>query len=255
MGKRTYTSWLCVELSTVAYKEAWNLQSHLVAVRKAGALDTNVILLLEHLPVFTLGKRGGLNNLTVPENFLVKEGIAVVQVERGGNITFHGPGQLVMYPIIDLQDAGLRVVDYVYKLEEVMIRTAQDWGITAERNPLNRGVWVGNSKLGSVGIAVRRGICFHGAAFNVNVSLKPFEWMKPCGLQGVTVTSLEQELSNRVSMNHVREGLRHHLGVVFGVKLVMKNYSELQRILRRGNSSPANHTAEKGLSPSVWARE
>ncbi len=253
MHRRTDNSWLCIELPATEYREAWNLQCRLVAAKRRGVLDTNVILLLEHLPVFTLGKRGGLNNLTVSETFLEKEGIAVIQVERGGNITFHGPGQLVMYPIIDLQGAGLRVVDYVSKLEEIMIRTARDWGIAAERNPLNRGVWVGNSKLGSVGIAIRRGISFHGAAFNVNLSLEPFKWINPCGLQDITVTSLEQQLSRRVFMNDVRESLKHHLSAVLGVELVMKNYSELQRILERDDFPSACHSREQGQYSSVWA--
>jgi lipoate-protein ligase B len=210
---------LCAELPITPYEEAWKLQSTLVTERREGVLDEDVVLLLEHFPVFTLGRRGGLENLTVHESFLEQEGIGVVQVERGGNITFHGPGQLVIYPIIDLKNAGLRVVDYVHKLEEVMIRTSQDCGIVAERNPLNRGVWVGNSKLGSVGIAIRRGISFHGAAFNVNVSLKPFEWMKPCGLQDVTVTSLELQLSRKVPMLHLRQTVRHHIEELFGVEL------------------------------------
>jgi lipoate-protein ligase B len=216
-------------------------------------LDKDVVLLLEHLPVFTLGRRGGLENLAVPEAFLKKEGIAVVQVERGGNITFHGPGQLVMYPIIDLQSIGLRVVDYVHKLEEVMIRAAQDWGVVAERNPLNRGIWVGNSKLGSVGIAIRRGICFHGAAFNVNVSLKPFEWMKPCGLKGVTVTSLEEQSSGNVSVDHVRDSFKHHFGAVFGAELVMREYSELQPLLGHDHFLSICHSRGKGLCSSAWA--
>ena len=211
--------WLCVELPTVGYEEAWDLQCRLVDARRKGVLETNVILLLEHFPVFTLGRRGGLENLAVSQAFLKEAGLAIVQVERGGNITFHGPGQLVMYPIIDLQRAGLRVIEYVHKLEEVMIRTARDWGILAQRNSLNRGVWVGNSKLGSVGIAIRRGICFHGAALNVNVSLKPFEWINPCGLQDVTVTSLEQQLSSSVSVSHVRERLKHHFSRVFNIEL------------------------------------
>jgi lipoate-protein ligase B len=223
--------WLCVELPVTEYKEAWNLQGHLVAARRHGVVDTDVILLLEHLPVFTLGRRGGFENLAVSQAFLEEEGIAVVQVERGGNITFHGPGQLVIYPIIDLQRAGLRVVDYVYKLEEVMIRTAQDWGVVAERNSLNRGVWVGNSKLGSVGIAIRRGICFHGAALNINLSLRPFEWIKPCGLQDVRMTSIEKELSQRIAINHVRETAKHHLGVVFGAELASTSPIQLQSIL------------------------
>jgi lipoate-protein ligase B len=164
----------------------------------------------------------------VSANFLEKAGIPVVKVERGGNITFHGPGQLVIYPIINLQVAGLSVVDYVENLEEVMIRSAADWGIKAERNPINRGVWVGNNKLGSIGIAIRRGICFHGMAFNVNVSLKPFGWIIPCGLQDMGITSMERELSRKVSMNQVRETVKHHLEAVFGVALVITSLEKLK---------------------------
>ncbi len=232
MHNRLDNRWLCIELPATEYREAWNLQSHLVAARKERIIDTNVVLLLEHPPVFTLGHRGGSENLTVSEDFLQKAGIPVIQVERGGSITFHGPGQLVVYPIINLQSAGLRVVDYVENLEEVMIRTALDWGIRAERNPINRGVWVGKNKLGSIGIAIRRGICFHGMAFNVNISLKPFGWINPCGLQNVGMTSMEQELSRKVSMNRVREAVKYHLKAVFGVELVMKSPSELRYILR-----------------------
>jgi len=231
--------WLSVDLPLVGYREAWDLQSDLVAARKDGMIATDVILLLEHPPVFTLGRRGGLDDLTVSMDFLEKAGIPVIQVERGGNITFHGPGQLVMYPIVDLRRARLKVVDYVQNLEEVMIRTAADWGIQAERNPINRGVWVGNRKLGSIGIAIRRGICFHGAAFNVNPLLRPFGWINPYGLQDTRVTSMEQELSDKVSANQVRDILKHHVEMVFGVDLVQMSPSELQSILA---ADPYGHT-------------
>lgn len=220
--------WLCIELPVTEYREAWQLQSNLVAARKDKIVNDNIVLLLEHPPVFTIGRRGGLNNLTVSANFLEKAGIPVVQVERGGNITFHGPGQLVMYPIIDLQVAKLGVVDYVEKLEEVMIRAAADWGIKADRNPINRGVWVGNNKLGSIGIAIRRGICFHGMAFNVNISLKPFGWINPCGLDNMGITSMEREISRKVSMNQVRESIKLHLKSVFGIRLVMTSLQKMK---------------------------
>lgn len=220
--------WLCIELPVTEYREAWQLQSNLVAARKDKIVNDNIILLLEHPPVFTIGRRGGLNNLSVSANFLEKAGIPVVQVERGGNITFHGPGQLVMYPIIDLQVAKLGVVDYVEKLEEVMIRAAADWGIKADRNPINRGVWVGNNKLGSIGIAIRRGICFHGMAFNVNISLKPFGWINPCGLDNMGITSMEREISRKVSMNQVRENIKLHLKSVFGIGLVMTSLQKMK---------------------------
>ena len=220
--------WLCIELPVTGYREAWQLQSNIVAARNDKIVDNNVILLLEHPPVFTIGRRGGLSNLSVSANFLDKAGISVVQVERGGDITFHGPGQLVIYPIIDLQVAKLGVVDYVEKLEEVMIRAAANWGIRAERNPINRGVWVGNNKLGSIGIAIRRGICFHGMAFNVNISLKPFGWINPCGLENVGTTSMEREISRIVSMNQVRENIKLHLESVFGIGLVMTSLQEMK---------------------------
>lgn len=220
--------WLCIELPVTEYREAWQLQSNLVAARKDKIVNDNIVLLLEHPPVFTIGRRGGLNNLSVSADFLEKAGIPVVQVERGGNITFHGPGQLVVYPIIDLQVAKLGVVDYVEKLEEVMIRAAADWGIKADRNPINRGVWVGNNKLGSIGIAIRRGICFHGMAFNVNISLKPFGWINPCGLDNMGITSMEREISRKVSMNQVRENIKLHLKSVFGIGLVMTSLQKMK---------------------------
>ena len=217
----------CIELSTMDYRQAWDLQGHLVAGRKDKSIDTDVVLLLEHPPVFTIGNNGGLNNTTVSADFLTTAGIPVIRVERGGDITFHGPGQLVIYPIIDLRAARLSVSDYIEDLEEVMIRAAQDWGIKAERNPINRGVWVGNNKLGSVGIAIRRGICFHGLALNVNLSLEPFSWINPCGLPNVGMTSMQQELSRKLSMNQVGEAAKGHFEAVFKVELVMTSLDRL----------------------------
>lgn len=219
---------LYVDLPLTDYLDAWYLQTNLVAARKNRLIHHNVILLLEHPSVFTLGRRGGTDNLSVSEKFLKNAGIALIRVERGGDITFHGPGQLVIYPIIDLRLAGLKIVDYVSKLEEVMLRTAADWGIKATRNPLNRGIWVGNNKLGSIGIAVRRGICFHGMALNVNVSLKPFEWINPCGLLDVGTTSMQRELCRKIPMQRVRETIKRHLESVFEVTLAPTNLEELK---------------------------
>jgi lipoate-protein ligase B len=219
--------WFLIELPVMEYTKAWKLQNSLVGARKDGVIDKDIILLLEHPPVFTLGRRGGLKNLTVSEDFLEKAGVPVVHVERGGNITYHGPGQIVMYPIIDLRAARLGVIDYVGLLEEVMILTAADWGIEAGRNPLNRGVWVGNNKLGSIGIAIRRGISFHGMAFNVNLSLEPFGWINPCGLQNIGITSIEREFSRKVSMDQVREAIKRHVETVFSVELVMTDLKQV----------------------------
>ncbi len=216
----TLKKWLCIDLPRTGYRGAWKLQTDLAAARKDNRIDTDVVLLLEHPPVFTLGRRGGRENLNVSEEMLTNRGIPVIQVERGGDITYHGPGQLVVYPVVDLTAARLGVVDYVEMLEEVVIRAAADWGIAAGRNPLNRGVWVGNSKIGNIGIAVRRGISFHGVAININLSLEPFTWINPCGLTGIGITSLEKELGRRVCMVSVRRRVKHHLGQVFKVDLI-----------------------------------
>jgi len=225
------TEWFCVDLPTMAYTEAWTLQGRLVAARKKTALDTDLVLLLEHPPVFTLGRRGGLNNLKVSKASLKAAGIPVIQVERGGDITFHGPGQLIMYPILDLQKARLTVTDYVKSLEEIMIRLGRDYGVEAERNPRNRGVWVGARKLGSIGVAIRKGISFHGMALNVNPSLEPFQWIHPCGLQDVGITSIAEEGTIDVSVDQARHRIREHIETVFHVKLVTLGWSELQTLL------------------------
>jgi len=214
-------------LPVIEYQKARNLQSYLVSARKDKKIDSDIILILEHPQVFTLGRRGGLKNLSVSEVFLKKVKIPIIQVERGGDITFHGPGQVVVYPIINLEKARLSVTDYVSKLEEVMIQTSEDLGVHPQRSSLNRGIWVGRKKLGSIGIAVRRGISFHGMALNVNMSLEPFNWINPCGLQNIKMTSIRQELSHPVSMPHVRQTIKQHFESIFGIELAATDIKEL----------------------------
>jgi lipoate-protein ligase B len=209
----------CIQLYSFDYREGWDLQTRLVSARKEGSLDRDIFLILEHLPVFTLGRNGRMDNLKVSEEGLSSSGIQVIRVERGGDITYHGPGQLVIYPIIDLQENALSVADHVSLLEEIMIRTASDFGVAAVRRAANRGVWVEDRKLGSVGVAVRRGIAFHGLALNVDLSLAPFEWINPCGLSGVRMTSLEKESSGVVSVDEVRTRAKTHMEECLGVRL------------------------------------
>ncbi len=220
-------SWLDLDLDRVDYREAWALQENLIRARRAGSLKNDIVLFLEHPPVFTLGRRGGRQCLLVSEAFLEKAGIPIIQVERGGNITYHGPGQLVVYPIVDLQTARIKVVDFVGGLEEVMMRTAEKWGIAAKRNAANRGIWVGPKKMGSIGIAVRRGISFHGLALNVQTDLTPFSWIQPCGLQDVGMTTMRQESAQTFSMHQVRKVLKRQFEAVFDIKLVHTELSEL----------------------------
>ena len=167
-----------VNLGLMDYHQAWELQSSLVAARINGSLDRDTILFLEHPAVFTLGRRGGRDYLQVDETFLKEAGISIVQAERGGFITYHGPGQLVVYPIIDLQARRLGVPAFVAALEDILLQAVKTWGIRARRNTANAGIWMGNHKMGSIGIALRKGISFHGLALNVNVDLTPFSWIE-----------------------------------------------------------------------------
>jgi lipoate-protein ligase B len=209
-----------------------------VAARSQGLFDTAVLLFLEHPPVFTLGRRGGRENLRVSEAWLDRSGIPVVQVERGGNITYHGPGQLVVYPIVHLPRFGLGVVDLVDRLEEVMIRTCAAWGVASGRNPMNRGVWVGMKKIGSIGIAVRRGVSFHGLALNVDLDLKPFGWIQPCGLEGVGVTSIQAEAGSPIGIADAKRIMHKHIEAVFQTRLTPISREHLFSVL--GNAKMAS---------------
>ena len=240
--------WLMLDLGLLEYRKAWDLQVRLLEARKDGILKQDAVLFLEHPPVFTLGRRGGLNNLKVSEEFLRSRDLPVAHVERGGDITYHGPGQLVLYPIVNLREAKRGVVDFVGALEEVMIRTLADWGIQGERNSLNRGVWVGLSKIGSIGIAVRRSISFHGLALNVNTDLEPFTWIHPCGLHGVTVTSMKKISGQDLSMAEVKESAAFHLEEVFGVGLETISLKQIEHLLME-SKEVINHIPVHGSIP------
>jgi lipoate-protein ligase B len=162
---------------------------------------------------------------------LEKESIDVVQVERGGDITYHGPGQLVIYTLMDIQRARIGAPDLVSALEAIMIDLAAAFGIEAERNPLNRGVWIGNEKLGSIGIAVRKGVTFHGLALNVNTDLTHFSWINPCGLQNVGMTSPEKALLRKIDMNEARRIVRGCIESSLDVKLKRIEPEELKHII------------------------
>ena len=218
-------NWRCLELGTIDYQEALNLQRRLVAAKQQDRLKADTLILLEHPAVFTLGRQGGRQNLKVAEAFLMAQGIAIIQAERGGDITFHGPGQLVGYPIVNLQANGWEATGLVAGLEEVMIRTLSEWGIQAGRKGLNRGVWHADQKIGSIGIAVSKGISFHGFALNVQLDLEPFEWIHPCGLSGIRVTSMQNILAHPVSITAVRQSLKQQVESVFKVKLLVESWA------------------------------
>ncbi len=217
MAQASENQWTRRDLGVVPYGEALEIQYRLAReVRATG--DAGIVLFLEHAPVFTLGKRGGRENLTASDDFLAARDVAVFETERGGNITYHGPGQLVVYPIVNLKATGLGVADYVDRLEEIMLRTAANWGVRAERNAKNRGVWIGNNKLGSIGIAVKRGIALHGLALNVTTDLAPFGWINPCGLTDIGIISLAMAGAVDITIEKVRDVLAAHMAAVFNIQ-------------------------------------
>jgi len=206
-----------LDLGLIDYPAAWALQQKLVAARVENRIARDILLFLEHPPVFTLGRRGGLENLLVSESFLQDAGVPVIQAERGGVITYHGPGQIVVYPIMNLHARRIGVKDFVAAMEEAMLQTAAHWHIAAGRNPVNSGIWVGNQKMGSIGIALRKGVSFHGLALNVNLDLTPFSWIQPCGLQGVSMTSLKNELGRELPLNEVLKVLKNQLAAALEI--------------------------------------
>jgi lipoyl(octanoyl) transferase len=214
-----------VDLKVMDYQEAYDLQQRISDAKTGGLFDPDVVLVLEHLPVFTLGKRGGSENLRVDTSFLQDRGIPVVPTRRGGNITYHGPGQLVVYPIVDIARAKIGVADFVNILEETMIMTCRTFDIDAERNPKNHGIWVGSNKIGSIGLSVKHGVCHHGLALNVNLDMEPFSWINPCGLAGVGMTSMVRELEDKNQpipfdmIDIVRQTLVNSLAATTGFKL------------------------------------
>ncbi|MGE0086646.1 MAG: lipoyl(octanoyl) transferase LipB [Desulfococcaceae bacterium] len=207
----TSKTFLWIELPLTPYEKALDMQRKIVEAKKEKHLKNDAVLVLEHPPVFTLGRNRGRENLTVSEEFLAEKGVQIFQTERGGNITFHGPGQLVVYPILDMNAGRLGIREYVEGLEEIMTKTVREWGISANGDAKNRGLWIGNRKLGSIGVAVKHGICFHGLALNVNMDLHPFTWINPCGLCNIQMSSMEKESGKKISLADVREVLKKHM--------------------------------------------
>lgn len=167
----------------------------------------DVLFLLEHPQVFTLGRNARPENVLIDGGMLKKMGIPVVQTERGGDVTYHGPGQLVGYPILKLKDNGMTVSSFVRKLEEVMINALVGFGIEAEGSPRGRGVFVGDKKIGALGLRIKDGIGMHGFALNVNTDLRYFDYIVPCGLKGVKVTSMAELLGHGVDMAQVQDAV------------------------------------------------
>src|SRR5215510_6389520 len=197
-------------LGRVAYAEGLELQARLVAQRQAGEIP-DTLLLLEHDPVFTLGRNARVENVLLPQAALRARGFEVYETGRGGDVTYHGPGQVVGYPIVELPPGRRDVHRYVRDLEEAMIRTCLDYGVAAARVAGLTGCWVGSEKIGAIGVRIARWVTSHGFAFNVSTDLAPFDLIVPCGIRGRGVTSLERLLGRRIDQDEVADRLASHL--------------------------------------------
>jgi lipoyl(octanoyl) transferase len=197
-----------VDLGRRAYEPVWRAMQAFTDARDDATPDE--LWLVEHEPVFTLGQAGR------PEHVLMPGDIPVLQVDRGGQVTYHGPGQIVLYPLLDLKRLRIGVKDYVCRLEQAMIDTLADWNIHAERRAGAPGVYVNGAKIGALGIRVRRGCTFHGLAFNVAMDLEPFRRINPCGYEGLRVTSMH-DLGGPSGPDAVKPVLIAHVARQFGL--------------------------------------
>ncbi|MGH9604050.1 MAG: lipoyl(octanoyl) transferase LipB [Terriglobales bacterium] len=220
-----------LQLGALDYATALRLQQSLVDLRKSGAIG-DVLLLLEHTPVITLGRNAKRQHVLASEARLAETGVEIFECDRGGDVTYHGPGQLVGYPIVDLRGSqpSIGAVEFVRRLEEVLIRTCADFGVAAERVAGMTGVWTKadstqrrgdaektgeQGKIAAIGVHISRGVTSHGFALNVNTDLSYFDLIVPCGLAAKPVTSIAKELGRPVAMDEVAQTVARHFGGVF----------------------------------------
>lgn len=219
---------IVTQLGRMDYREALALQEKLLNIRQQGRIS-DVLLLVEHPPVLTLGRRGKYHNILLPVDELRKRGINIYEVNRGGDVTYHGPGQLVGYPIMDLKQHGADIKSFIWNLEEVFIRLLKEqYGITADRDEKKyTGVWVENQKITAIGIAVNRWVAMHGCAFNINTNLEHFQWINPCGITDKGVTSLAQLTGSTCDFEKVTAQVVEYFAEIYEVKPVPVSKNDL----------------------------
>jgi lipoyl(octanoyl) transferase len=248
------TTCLTVDLGLIGYADAYALQRRIVAARKADAIE-DVLLLCEHPHVITQGRNGKREHLLAGENVLRQKGVEFHETSRGGDVTYHGPGQIVGYPILNLAAIRRDVVWYVRMLEEVMIRASSDFGVDATRETGKTGIWVApnvaaadlrgrfadspTEKLGAIGVHISRWVTSHGFAYNVSTDLRFFDLIVPCGIADRKATSLEKLLSRKVDSPEVAARLKAHFAEVFGLRIQAATPEDLLEILRKAEL-PAN---------------
>ncbi len=245
-------------LGRLAYAEAWDLQRAFHEGKVEGRTGDDYLFLLEHPPVFTIGRNGDANNLIAPQQVVTDRGAEVFHVDRGGDITFHGPGQLVGYPIVGLADPK-QIVPYVRKLEEVLIRTVAEFGVEAWREEGYTGVWTDHGKVAAIGVRVSRRVSMHGFALNLDPDMDFFTMMNPCGIEDRPVTSLSELAGRKVSLEEAVEVVESHFADVFGYAETETQHAafvrgqgkpkefEVDRLLANGTFSPERPSLEPVL--------
>lgn len=225
-------SLVVLHLGTFEYASSLALQRELAQQRLEGQIPDH-LLLLEHPPVYTLGSAGRKEHLLFPEEFFRQKGADIFYIGRGGDVTFHGPGQLVGYPILDLRYYNKDVHQYVRRLEETILRTLKEYGVWAERKPGLPGVWVGEDKIAALGIEVRKWITRHGFAFNISTDLSYFQWIIPCGIPDKGVTSLKALRGEAPPMEEVSQKIVKHFVSLFGYTEVQERFEKGEETLKR----------------------
>lgn len=220
--------WL--DLGFIPYTPAFAIQERILHARLEGKLPVTVIV-QENPPTFTIGRDGSSANILISPDELRRRGIEILEVNRGGDVTYHGPGQLIVSPLLYLGDIGLSANAYLHSLEDVIINVLIDYGIQTSKKPGSPGVWVGEAKIAAVGIAVKQGYTFHGFSINVDMDLTPYTWINPCGVSNMTVTSMARVLGRHVSLSEVKTRVRSALMRIFHLELQDITWNELQSML------------------------
>ena len=224
------------DLDNCHYQNVWRLQRELVEKRTAGLIP-DVLIMVEHEAVITLGRRGSWNNVHSHD-------LPIYKIERGGDVTYHGPGQIVAYPIIKLDERNLSIHDYLRLLEKVLIRTLNQFGVIGEATGHQTGVWVENMKIASIGVAISRWVTYHGFALNVNMDLKEFARINPCGLQPDSMISLRHLLNRDIELSAIRKIIVHEFEKAFQIHLESKDLTTINQASLGSQESLKDSLAE-----------
>lgn len=231
-----------IELGLKDYKEVWDLQKKIHTFKQNNAFN-DVIITVEHPPVYTLGKAGDRNHILITDEEMKKRGISYYEIDRGGDITYHGPGQLVVYPIFDLNNYYKDTHRFLRDLEEAVILTLKDLGIESGREEEYTGVWVGEKKICAIGIKVSRWITMHGLALNVNNDLSYFNKIIPCGIFHKDVTSISSELRKEIDINNISGSVMKNLQSVFKINQITNlELNSLQAVISHAETNAVKNT-------------